>query len=47
MYDAGESGMVDLMKADVAARLGYRDYARITEMYSLARAGWPMDQSTE
>lgn len=36
-------GMVDLMKADVIARLGYRDYARVTEIYSLPRPGWPME----
>jgi flavin reductase (DIM6/NTAB) family NADH-FMN oxidoreductase RutF len=37
-------GMVDLMKADVVARLGYRDYTRVTDFYSLDRPGWPMDK---
>jgi hypothetical protein len=39
--------MVDPMNADVVALLGYRDYARVTEMYSLTRSDWPMAPSTE
>lgn len=37
------NGMVDLMKADVIARLGYRDYTRVSEIFALDRPGWPLE----
>ena len=35
-------GMVDIRKVDPIARLGYRDYARITDVFSMDRPNWPL-----
>lgn len=34
-------GFVDVKKLDPIARLGYRDYARVVETFSLTRPDWP------
>lgn len=36
-------GLVDMTKADVVGRLGYMDYVRITEPFTMERPGWPID----
>ena len=38
-------GLVDLMKADVISRLGYRDFARVTDLFTLQRPDWPLADS--
>ena len=35
-------GIVDIRRVDPIARLGYRDYARITETFSMDRPSWPL-----
>lgn len=35
-------GLVDIAKLDPIARLGYRDYARIGDVFSMYRPDWPM-----
>lgn len=37
--DCVEDGMFDILKYQPLARLGYRDYTRVTELFSLARPG--------
>lgn len=34
-------GLVDVEKLDPIARLGYRDYARVVETFSMTRPDWP------
>ena len=41
--DIMAGGKVDLMKADIIGRLGYRDYTRVTDIFSLARPDWPIE----
>lgn len=36
-------GLVDIGKLDPIARLGYRDYARIGDVFSMHRPDWPMN----
>ncbi len=36
-------GLVDMTKADVLGRLGYMDYVRITEPFTMDRPEWPID----
>lgn len=35
-------GIVDIHKVDPIARLGYRDYTRVTEVFSMTRPDWPL-----
>ncbi len=35
-------GIVDIRKVDPIARLGYRDYARISDTFSMHRPDWPL-----
>jgi flavin reductase (DIM6/NTAB) family NADH-FMN oxidoreductase RutF len=37
--DCVEDGMFNILKYQPLTRLGYRDYSRITELFSLARPG--------
>ncbi|HZD25005.1 MAG TPA: flavin reductase family protein [Alphaproteobacteria bacterium] len=38
-------GMVDYRKLDAIARLGYMDYARTVDIFSMRRPGWPVEKS--
>ncbi|MBT4889992.1 MAG: flavin reductase family protein [Rhodospirillales bacterium] len=35
-------GLVDMEKADVIGRLGYMDYARVTDTFEMHRPKWPL-----
>jgi flavin reductase (DIM6/NTAB) family NADH-FMN oxidoreductase RutF len=37
-------GLVDIDLLDPISRLGYRDYGRVREVFSLDRPNWPMDK---
>lgn len=36
-------GIVDIHKVDPIARLGYRDFTRVTEVFSMTRPNWPLE----
>lgn len=35
-------GFVDMTKTDMVGRLGYMDYVRVTDMFTMHRPGWPV-----
>lgn len=35
-------GMVDMVKADVVGRLGYMDYVRVNNLFTMHRPAWPI-----
>jgi flavin reductase (DIM6/NTAB) family NADH-FMN oxidoreductase RutF len=35
-------GFVDVTRLDPIARLGYRDYTRVSETFEMIRPGWPL-----
>jgi len=35
-------GLVDVTRLDPIARLGYRDYVRVTDVFSMIRPDWPL-----
>lgn len=37
-------GIVDIRKLDPIARLGYKEYARVVEVFSMDRPDWPADR---
>ncbi len=37
-------GMVDMMKADVIGRLGYMDFTRVNNLFTMHRPSWPIDE---
>lgn len=37
-------GMVDIHKVDAISRLGYRDYARVTDVFTMNRPNWPIQE---
>jgi flavin reductase (DIM6/NTAB) family NADH-FMN oxidoreductase RutF len=42
--DAIVDGRVDVLRIDPIARLGYDQYARVTEIFAMTRPGWPVTQ---
>lgn len=36
-------GRVDILRLQPISRLGYKDYGRVTEIFSMERPGWPID----
>lgn len=36
-------GLVDIERLQPISRLGYRDYGRVTEVFSMTRPGWPVE----
>ena len=36
-------GLIDARKLDAIARLGYDQYTRVVEVFSMARPGWPIE----
>lgn len=36
-------GQVDISRLQPISRLGYRDYGRVTEIFSMTRPGWPIE----
>ena len=39
-----ENGMVDIAKLDPIARLGYDQFTRVREVFSMTRPRWPEDR---
>lgn len=37
-------GIVDIHKVDAISRLGYRDYARVTDVFTMNRPDWPIQE---
>ncbi len=37
-------GLVDMEKADVIGRLGYMDYVRVSDMFTMDRPSWPLNK---
>lgn len=37
-----DNGMIDIHKVDAIARLGYRDYARVNDIFAMDRPSWPV-----
>ena len=35
-------GLVDVTRLDPIARLGYRDYLRVTDSFSMIHPDWPL-----
>lgn len=41
--DVIRDGLVDIHRLQPISRLGYKDYGRVTEVFSMDRPGWPME----
>lgn len=41
--DILNDGMVDMEKADVIGRLGYMDYVRVSDIFTMHRPTWPIE----
>ncbi len=41
--DVMRDGMVDMSKTDMVGRIGYMDYVRVNDIFTMQRPGWPVE----